>query len=246
MKILRLMPVLALAALLCGCDKQTKTNTAKLEALSQQTAALQANQAKQLAAIQSQLASLTPNLDAINNTYFTKSQRDALFYHTNTLFLLLTVGQKIEGELQVADTERAAEHALAFHYHTNEIDTMFYCTARIETALTAQEKRMVNDINAEIRQMGASLSNNFNAEARQTGTNLNNGLLQLNNKLLQLNDSLLQQIKALAPDKAETAQRQQMAADMAQIKRDLEQIKARLNTISPPATKPATEPATGP
>ena len=62
-----------------------------------------------MAAIQSQLTALTPALDKINNSYFEKSHEDAFFFHTNTLYLLLTVDRQIEAELQVAETERQAD-----------------------------------------------------------------------------------------------------------------------------------------
>jgi hypothetical protein len=203
-----LLLALAGTVLVCGCNKQTKINTAKIEALSQQTAEFQQNQAKQLATIQTQLTSLAPMLDAMNNTYFAKSKEDALFYHTNTLFLLLTVGRKIESELQVADAERKTEHTLAFYYYTNQNDTMYFCTARIEAALATQGKIIANDVNATTAQAVTNLS-----------------------------DDLLKQIKLLAPDEAETARRQQMAADVAQIKSDLELIKARLGITNLPAAR---------
>jgi hypothetical protein len=209
MKHLLLISALAGSALLCGCNKQTKINTAKIEALSQQTAVFQTNQSKQLVAIQSQLTSLAPMLDAMNNSYFSKSHDDAFFYHTNTLYLLLTVGRKIESDLQVADTAREAEHSLALYYHTNETDTMYYCVNRIEAALAAQEKRMVNQIN--------------------TGTALTAS---------NLNDSLSQQLKVLAPDAVEIARREQLEAEVALMKFDLELIKARLGITNQPAARP--------
>jgi mRNA degradation ribonuclease J1/J2 len=59
--------------------------------------------------------------------------------------------------LQVADTEREAENALAYYYHTNQTDTMYFCTAQIQTAMEAQEKRIEDNVNAETRQAGAAL-----------------------------------------------------------------------------------------
>ena len=56
---------LAGAALLCGCGKQTKINTEEIKLLSQQMVQLQQSQAKQMAAIQSQLTSLAPMLDKL-------------------------------------------------------------------------------------------------------------------------------------------------------------------------------------
>ena len=95
-----------------------------------------------MAAIQTQLTALTPALDKINNSYFEKSHEDAFFFHTNTLYLLLTVDRKIEAQLQVAETERQADSSLAYYYHTNQTDTMYFCVAQIENALEAQEGRI--------------------------------------------------------------------------------------------------------
>src|SRR5271170_3871071 len=97
---------LAGAVLLCGCNKQTKINTAKIEALTQRVAQLQQSQSQQLAAIQSQLTALAPMLDKMTGSYFEKNHADAFFYHTNELFLLLTVDKKIEAHLETADAER--------------------------------------------------------------------------------------------------------------------------------------------
>lgn len=193
---------LAGAVLLCGCDKQTKLNMEKMVLLQQ-------NQSKQLAVIQAQLTSVAPMLDKVNGYYFEKSHDDAFFFHTNTLYLLLTVDRKIEAELQLADTERAAEHALAYDYHTNQLRTMYLCTAQLEETLAAQETRITDKVNAETRQRVAALS-----------------------------ADLLQQIKLLAPDEVEIARRKEMAADVAQIKHDLELIKVRLGLTNPPATRP--------
>lgn len=190
---------LAGAVLLCGCDKQTKLNTEKLVQLQQK-------QSAQIAALQAQLNALAPMLDRMNSSYFEKSHDDAFFFHTNTLFLLLTVHRKIEADLQIADAERQAENLLAYSYHTNELRTMYLSVAQLEEDLAAQENRITDKINAETRKVG-----------------------------LALNDDLRKQIQLLAPDKAEPAQRQAMAADLAQLKRDFEQIKLRLSTNPPPA-----------
>ncbi|MDD5140867.1 MAG: hypothetical protein PHY43_11475 [Verrucomicrobiales bacterium] len=159
MKNKHLLLALAGAALFCGCDKQTRINTEKIAVLSQKMVVLQQNQANQLATIQTQLTSLAPMLDKMNNSYFEKSHEDAFFFHTNTLYLLLTVDRKIESELQVADTERQAEHALAYSYHTNQLRTMYLTTAQIEEDLTAQENRITDKVNAGTRQVGADLLN---------------------------------------------------------------------------------------
>jgi len=205
-----LLLALAVAAVFCGCGKQTKINTAEIEILSQRVVQLQQNQARQMAVIQSQLASLAPTLDKINNFYFEKARDDALSYHTNTLYLLLAVDKNIESELQVADTERETESALAYAYHTNAMDLMSFYSAQIQDAMAAQESRIEDKVNAETRQVGANMS-----------------------------DELLKQIKLSAPDAAETVRRRQMEADVAQIMRDLDQIKVQLAQMTnPPAARP--------
>ena len=138
------------AALLCGCDKQTKLNMEKMVLIQQ-------NQSKQLATIQAQLTAVAPMLDKVNGYYFEKSHDDAFFFHTNTLYLTLTVGRKIESRLQVAETDREAEHALAYSYHTNELRTMYLCTAQLEETLAAQESRMNDKVNAETKRLGDEL-----------------------------------------------------------------------------------------
>lgn len=200
---------LAGAVLLCGCDKQTKLNTEKIAGLSQKLVQLQQNQAVQLATIQTQLTSLAPMLDKMNNYYFEKSHDDAFFFHTNTLFLLLTVHRKIEADLQVADSERQAEQALAYSYHTNQLRTMYLSVAQIEDDLAGQENRITDKVNAETRRVGAVAS-----------------------------ADLLKAVQSLAPDAAEISRRKAMAADVAQLKRDLEQIKVRLGLTNPPAAQP--------
>jgi hypothetical protein len=194
-----ILTVLAGAMLLCGCGKQTKINTAEIEILSKQMVQLQQSQAKQMAAIQSQLTSLAPMLDKINNFYFEKAREDALSYHTNTLYLLLAVDKNIESEMQVAEAERQADSELAYSYHTNAMDLMNFYTAQIQDSLTGQEGRIEDKINAETRQAIANL-----------------------------HDDLLEQIKLSAPDDAEIARRKEVAADLAQIKLELEQIKTQL------------------
>ena len=193
---------LAVAVLVCGCDKQTQLNTAKLVQLQQK-------QSVQIAALQAQLTSLAPMLDKMNNYYFEKSHDDAFFFHTNTLFLLLTVHRKIEADLQVADAERQTEHQLAYSYHTNELRTMYLCVAQIEEDLAGQESRITDKVNEETRKMGAALGADWQ-----------------------------KQIQLLTPDKAEATQRQAMAADIAQLKRDLEQIKLRLSSTNLPTVRP--------
>jgi hypothetical protein len=198
------------AVLLCGCGKQTKINTEEIKILSQQMVQLQQNQARQMVEIQSQLTSLEPMLDKMNSYYFEKTHDDAFFYHTNTLLLLLTVDNKIESELQAAEAERVGESLLAFSYHTNQLDLMHFYAGQIQDAMTAQESR---------------IEDNVNAETKRTG--------------LVLSDDLLTQIKLSAPDEADITRRRQMEADVAQIKLDLDQIMAHLGPITnQPAARP--------
>ena len=198
------------AALLCGCGKQTKINTEEIKILSQQMVQLQQAQAKQMAAIQSELTSLAPMLDKINNFYFEKARDDALSYHTNTLYLLLAVDKNIESELQIAATEREAESSLAYSYHTNEMDLLNFHAAQIQDAMASQESRIGDKVNAETRRVGVDMS-----------------------------DELLKQIKLSAPDEVEIARRRELAADVAQIKRDLDQIKMQLGQMTnQPAARP--------
>lgn len=157
MKKLFFLPPLAGALLFCGCGQQAKQNGEKLDALSQRVAQLEQKQAAQLAALQAQLAALTPALDKINGTYFEKSHEDAFFFHTNTLYLLLTVDRKIEAQLQVAETERQADSSLAYYYHTNQTDTMYFCVAQIENAMEAQETRMLDKLNTQTRLTGEQI-----------------------------------------------------------------------------------------
>jgi hypothetical protein len=212
---------LLVAILLCGCDRQTKLNTAKIEMLSQKMVELQQTQAKQMAVFQTQLTQLAPMMDKMNSIYFAKSHDDALFFHTNTLYLLLTVDKKIEAQLQVADTERQADSVLAYAYHTNELDLLHFYNAQMQDAMLAQEGRLRDALAGQEK----SMEDNINAATRQTGTNVG--------------DELANQIKLSAPDAAEIARLKQMAADLAQMKRDLDAIKAQLGQLaSPPTVRP--------
>lgn len=161
MKTTSLWLALAGAVLLCGCGKQTKINSEEIKILSQQMIHLQQTQAKQIAAVQSQLAALGPTLDKMNDLYFEKVREDALFYHTNTLFLILTVNGKIESELQAAAVERQKDHSLAFAYHTNELDLMNFYAAQILDAMNGQEGRIEDQVNAGARQTRADLRDDF-------------------------------------------------------------------------------------
>jgi len=200
------------AVLACGCDKQTKINTAKIDALTQRLAVLQQIQSNQLAEVRAQLAALAPTLGKLNGTYYEKSHEDAFFFHTNTLYLLLMVDQKIEAELQTAAAERQAEHELAHAYHTNQLGTMALVATLTSDAIAAMEGRLETNVAAETSRATAALG-----------------------------EKLAAQIRASAPDAAELAWRQQMAADLAQLKSGLAQITAQLEKLSathPPATAP--------
>ena len=200
---------LTAAVFLCGCNKQEKINSAKIDLLSQKIVQLEQNQSKQMTVIQSQLVSLTPMLDKMNDFYFEKSHDEAFFYHTNTLYLLLTVGQKIEGQLQLADVERDAEKSLAYSYHTNQLDALSLCVSQIQNALTDQEKRIEENINVETAQ-----------------------------KITSANDELLKQIKSSAPDADDLARLKKMEIEVAQIQRDLDAIKTQLGITNQPTMRP--------
>ena len=161
MKTTSLWLALAGTLLLCGCGKQTKINTEEIKILSQQMVQLQQTQARQIAAVQSQLASLGPTLDKMNDFYFEKVRNDALFYHTNTLLLILTVNGKIESELKTAAAERQTDHSLAFAYHTNELDLMNFYAVQILDAMNGQEGRIEDQVKAGTRQTRADLRDDF-------------------------------------------------------------------------------------
>lgn len=210
MRMTFLLLPLAGAVLLGGCGKQARVNAEKIQMLSSNIVAFEQSQSNHMAILRSQVASLGPMLDKINGSYFEKTHENAFFFHTNTLYLLLMVDRKIESELQTADTERQAEHLLAYEYHTNELGTLDLFTAQIRDALAAQESRITDNVNAETRKVGGIL-----------------------------NADLLKQIKLSAPDAAETARLKQMEADVAQIKRAVEQIKLQLGpATNPPAAGP--------
>jgi hypothetical protein len=209
-----LLPFLAAAALLCGCDSQTKINTEKIEVLSEKMVQLQLSQARQMEQFQTQLTSLAPMLDKMNSIYFEKTRDDALFYHTNTLFLLLTVDKNIESELGVADAKSEAQNLQAHDYHTNEMDMMHFYAAQIQDAMAAQEVRIRDAMAGQQKQ----IEDNVNAQTRQVGAGLG--------------DELLKQIKLSAPDPAETARLKELEADVTQIRRDLDQIETQLGQMT--------------
>jgi hypothetical protein len=205
------------AVLFCGCNQQARINNEKIQTLSQKIAELEQAQSKQMAVIQSELTSLAPTMNKMNNTYFEKNRDDALFFHTNTLYLLLTVGKQISAQLGVADTERIAQNSLAYSYHTNELTTLYLCTAQIEDAMNSQ----LSQIQASLTAQEKRIEDNINASTTQANTTLS--------------DALLKQIKLSAtPSAEETARQAKMAADLAQLQRDLAAIKTKLDALTAP------------
>jgi len=200
---------LAGALLLCGCGRQEKINAEKIDELTQKLAALQQIQSNQLAGIHSQINAIAPTMDKLSDSYFEKTHEDAIFFHTNTLYLLLLVDQKIESELQTAAAARKVDQDLAYNFHTNQVAATYLCATQMVAAIGEQGNLIQTNINAQTKQMIAILR-----------------------------DDLLEHIKPPAPDAAETARRQQMAADMAQLKSDLAVIKSRLGATNAPAVGP--------
>ena len=190
MKIKCLLPVLTGAVLLCGCDKQTRANTEKIQALSQQIVQLQQSQARQLKTMQMELATLAPSLDKTNYYYFSRSRDDALFFHTNTLFLLLTIGQKIEAQLQYADTERQAENAQARQFHTNQMTALASGTAQITKALADQAGQIEDNVNAETRRAGTSLGNTLANQIKLSAPDSSARIIQLQAAMSQMQREL--------------------------------------------------------
>jgi hypothetical protein len=200
---------LAGAALLCGCGRQDKINAQKIDELSQKLAALQQIQSNQLAGLHSQLNTIAPTMNKVSDSYFEKSHEDAIFFHTNTLYLLLLVDQKIESELQTAAAARKVDQDLAYNFHTNQVAATYLCATQILAAIAEQGNLIQTNINAQTKQMIAILR-----------------------------DDLLEHIKPPAPDAAETVRRQQLAADVAQLKSDLALIKSQLGITNAPAARP--------
>ena len=193
------------ALLLVGCDKQAKINSQKIDILSEKIAHQDQIQSGQMKLLQAQMALLAPQLDKETSAYFEKNHDYALFFHTNTLFLLLTIGKQIEAQLSAADVARTAHDSQTYNFHTNELGTLYLCAAQIEEALNGQQNRMAEGINAETRRVSEVLSN-----------------------------ALLEQIKLSAtPDAAEIARRGKLEAIVVQMQRELEVIKVRLAGTNP-------------
>lgn len=210
---IRLLLALAGTAFLCGCDNQTQVNTQKIDVLTQKIFILEQAQAKQLTEMQSQLAGLPPLLNKMEDDYFTRSQDKALFYHTNSLYLLLAIDKKIQAQFKQADDARETAASLAYYYHTNQTDTVYFCARQIADAMNAQEKRIEDSVITETRQLNTTLG-----------------------------DELAKQIKLSAPDKteakAQAAKLVTVEARLAQMQRDLDQIKTLLANTNPPVVRP--------
>ncbi len=192
---------LALAGLVVVCVgyQQTRTNTKKIEALSQKIVLLQQSQATQLQTVQSQLTSIAPMLTQTNSYYFAKSYEKALFFHTNTLYLLLTIGEKIDDQLEILDKERQAEAAVLDRRHSYLTNEIIFSTAEIKNEMAGLEQRIQEAINLETKQIGTSLGDLNGAQTKASA---------------MAKDTIAQQVK--------------MEAALTQIQRDLNLLKARL------------------
>jgi len=200
------LSLLVAAVCLCGCNKQAKINSQKIDELSQRITRLEQNQAKQMQILQAELTELAPELNKMNSSYFAKDQDAALFFHTNTLYLLLTIGKQIETQLQLADSEREAQNSLEYTYHTNELGALYICTAQLNQSLIEEQKVMVDSVNAETRDL--------TAESQAT---------------------ILQSIKtSTTPDPALLPWRQSVQADLARLEQKLDLINARLASTNLP------------
>jgi len=197
--------LLAGIVFLCGCDKQTKINTAKIDALSQKLVLVQQLQSKQLSDIQSQLTALAPTMDKINGTYFEKNHEDAFFFHTNTLYLLLLVERRIEAELQTAAAERQKDQSLANTYYTNQIAMTALSADQVTNAIAEQASQLGASINGETKRLMATLA-----------------------------EDLVRQMKAFAPDAADQARQKQLAVEVSQIKNELAQLRLQLGATNRP------------
>lgn len=198
-KFFQLSAVLAGAILLCGCNKDIRIKTEKIDELTRQMFTMQQEQARQLAEMRSQLSALPVHLDKTQLDYFVKGQEKALFYQTNALFLLLAVDKKIQAQFLEAAEARVAANQQAIAIHTNETELALYCTAQITAALASQEKSIQENVSEEIQLASATLGNNL--------TNL---------------------VQQLAADKSDANRLKTLESELAQIQRDLSLIKARL------------------
>ncbi len=202
--------------MVCGCDKDTEVKTHNIDVLTQKMFILQQSQQQQLFAIQKQLAAMPAQMDKAASNYFASVQDKALFYHTNSLYLLLAVEQRIQDQFQQAAAARDAANLLAYSYHTNTTDTVYFFANQMAGAMAGQEKKTVDDINAETRKLTEALGGELAA-----------------------------QIKQAAPDKTDSAKLKEMQAALQQIQpvlqqiqRDLDALKSRLNSTNPVPASP--------
>lgn len=193
--------ILAVAAVLlfCGCNKDIRAKTEKIDELTRQMFAMQQEQARQLAEMRSQLSALPVHLDKTQLDYFVKGQEKALFYQTNALFLLLAVDKKIQTQFQEAAEARAAANQQAYVYHTNETDLAVFTATQTAAALAAQETRILEKLSAELQSAKA-----------------------------ELGGALTNQVQQLAADRSEATRLQTIEMQLAQLRRDLDLIKTRL------------------
>ena len=229
----RLSFALALVALLCGCNKQTEVNTRKIDVLTQKMFILQQAQSKQLSIIQSQLASLPALQDKTDRRYYQALADKALFYHTNDLYFMLLMDQRIQSQFQTVTKDRKESDALAYYYHTNQTDAVYYCAGQIAKAVNTQEKNLAASL--------AKLQTQIAANTRQLEAQMAAATTATRNQMSdQVSNQLSRQLKPLAPQitvvAAQTrklaAKQQELEARLTQIQRDLAFIKARLQATA--------------
>lgn len=201
-----LLIALAASALVCGCNKDIRANTEKIDSLTQKMFVLQQQQAQQLADMQKLLSGLPVQLNESQLEFFLKGQEKALFYQTNVLYLLVTVDKRIQAQFQEAAEARAVASQQALNYHTNETDLVLYSAAKVIAALNEQEEQLLTKVQADLRQTGSSLSNQLAQQARQ-----------------------------LAADKSVENRLKAIEVSLAQLQRNLELLQAQLKTTNIPA-----------
>lgn len=199
---------LAASALVCGCNKDIRANTEKIDSLTQKMFVLQQQQAQQLADMQKLLSGLPVQLNESQLEFFLKGQEKALFYQTNVLYLLVTVDKRIQAQFQEAAEARAAASQQALNYHTNETDLVLYSAAKVIAALNEQEEQLLAKVQADLRQTGSSLSN-----------------------------QLTQQVRQLAADKSVENRLKAIEVSLARLERNLQLLQAQLKTTNIPAAR---------
>jgi hypothetical protein len=198
---LRQIFLIGSVAWFCGCEKQSKINGDKLDSLADRLAREEQVSSNKMLFLQGQLALLGPQLDKEAGDYFAKNHEAALFFHTNTLFLLVTIDKHIESQLQATETELAAQARTLYRDHTNELGTLLLSVAHIEETVQGQLNQLEEKINAESARLHAATSN-----------------------------ALMQEIKLPPATTAdELAWRKQIQGELASLRHELETIKARFN-----------------